>query len=60
VEDNDAGGLVEAKQLPAGALTANAPTSQLPDPHDVVTVFRSANCVDLHNARITIVPQLKA
>ena len=57
--DDSAGSFIQAQQLPADRLIANASAGNLPDPHDGVVVFREADRVNLHIAGVTIVLKLK-
>jgi hypothetical protein len=57
--DDSAGSFIQAQQLPADRLIANASAGNLPDPHDGVIVFREADSVNLNIAGVTVVLKLK-
>lgn len=59
VQEREGAGLVEPQQLPADGFIVNAATSDLPDPHDGVSVLGEAASVDLNVACETVVTDLK-
>jgi hypothetical protein len=52
-------GFVQAQELPADGLVADASTANLPDPHDGVVFFGEANSMDLDGPDITIILKLQ-
>jgi len=51
---------IEAEQFPADALIALTAAANLPDPHGIMARGRLSDKVNLNDAKVSIIAQLKA